>query len=189
MTLVDPMSFGFRSVGIDVTIREWVRITSPETIDVGDHVMVDDFVFLQGGERLRIGSYVHVHSFATVNGGGPSELGDLSGLAAGTRLVTGTDRQVGLTGGTVPPELRVVERPGIAFGPLAATGVNAVVLPGVNVGEGAIIGANSLVVADVEPWTVHVGSPSRPVRMRAREPVLEKAKRLGYDPSIGRCVG
>lgn len=46
----------------------------------------------------------------------------------------------------------------------AQIGVNVTVLPYVRIGAGAIIGAGSVVVHDVEPGVVVVGSPARVVR-------------------------
>lgn len=40
-------------------------------------------------------------------------------------------------------------------------GFNSIILKGVTIGRGAIIGAGSLVLKDVEPWTVNVGNPLR----------------------------
>ena len=45
-------------------------------------------------------------------------------------------------------------------------GQNATILPGVHVGDGAIIGANSVVGSDIEPYTIVVGNPAKPVRKR-----------------------
>lgn len=45
-------------------------------------------------------------------------------------------------------------------------GQNAVILPGVHIGNGAIIGANSVVGSNVEPYTVVVGNPAKPIRKR-----------------------
>ena len=45
-------------------------------------------------------------------------------------------------------------------------GQNAVILPGVQIGDGAIIGANSVVGRDIEPYTIAVGNPVRPIRKR-----------------------
>ena len=45
-------------------------------------------------------------------------------------------------------------------------GQNAVVLPGVHIGDGAIIGANSVVGSDVDPYTIVVGNPAKPLRKR-----------------------
>ena len=42
-------------------------------------------------------------------------------------------------------------------------GQNAVILPGVHIGDGAIIGANSIVGSDVDPYTIVVGNPAKPL--------------------------
>lgn len=42
-------------------------------------------------------------------------------------------------------------------------GQNAVILPGVHLEDGAIIGANSVVGPNVEPYTVVIGNPSKPI--------------------------
>ena len=43
-------------------------------------------------------------------------------------------------------------------------GFDVCVLPGVTIGEGSIVGAKSVVVADVEPYTVVGGNPARVLR-------------------------
>jgi dTDP-4-amino-4,6-dideoxy-D-glucose acyltransferase len=54
-------------------------------------------------------------------------------------------------------------------------------MPGVKLGEGAILGANSLATKDLEPWTIYVGSPAKPVKIRKKDIILEYAKKLGYE--------
>lgn len=53
---------------------------------------------------------------------------------------------------------------GPTVGAGAQLGVNVTVLPYVRIGAGAIVGAGSVVVHDVPPGVVAVGSPARPVR-------------------------
>jgi galactoside O-acetyltransferase len=43
------------------------------------------------------------------------------------------------------------------------------------------LGANSLATKDLEPWTIYVGSPAKPVKMRDKDIVLKYAKELGYE--------
>lgn len=50
----------------------------------------------------------------------------------------------------------------------AFIGTNAVVHPNVKIGEGAIVGSNSLVLRDVEPWSINVGSPCKKAGERPR---------------------
>jgi galactoside O-acetyltransferase len=50
----------------------------------------------------------------------------------------------------------------------AFIGANVVVHPNVTIGEGAVIGSNSLVLKDVEPWSINVGNPCRKIKERSR---------------------
>src|SRR5262249_1703810 len=43
-------------------------------------------------------------------------------------------------------------------------GFDSCILPGVTIGDGAIVGARSVVVNDVEPYTVVAGNPARFIR-------------------------
>lgn len=47
-------------------------------------------------------------------------------------------------------------------------GAGAIVLPHVRIGRGAVIGAGAVVVDDVEPQTVVVGVPARPLKGKSR---------------------
>jgi galactoside O-acetyltransferase len=49
-------------------------------------------------------------------------------------------------------------------------GFDAVILKGVRVGEGAVVGARSVVVRDVEPYTVVAGNPAKMIRRIERPP-------------------
>lgn len=48
------------------------------------------------------------------------------------------------------------------------------ILSGVSIGDGAIIGANSLVVKDIPPYAVAVGSPAEVIKYRFDEETIEK---------------
>jgi acetyltransferase-like isoleucine patch superfamily enzyme len=180
MGLMDISSVGFRRAGKQIRIYEWTRITEAQQISVGSHVVVDDFVFLQGGQRLTIGSYVHIASFASIVGGGTGLIGAFSGIASGARVFTGTDRAdgSGLIGPGVPDELRTVERGHTELGQHVFVGANAVVLSNLTIGEGAVIGAGGVVTGDIEPWTINVGCPAKPVRSRPSKTILEYARGL-----------
>ena len=47
------------------------------------------------------------------------------------------------------------------------------ILPGVSIGDGAIIGANSVVGRDVAPYTIVVGNPTRVLRKRFDDELIE----------------
>jgi galactoside O-acetyltransferase len=177
--LVDLAAAGFASYGEDIRIYELSRITQPEKVRLGSHIVVDDFVFLQGGEGLSIGSYVHIASFSSVTGGGIAKIADFANLSSGARLFSGTDHPdgTGLLGPTVPPELRAMTRGQVVLEEHAFVGANAVVLPGVVLGEGAVLGAGGVATRDLEPWTINVGTPARPVKVRESRTMIEFARR------------
>jgi virginiamycin A acetyltransferase len=52
-------------------------------------------------------------------------------------------------------------------------GQHATILPGVQVADGALIGANAVVGSDVEPYTIVVGNPARPLRQRLDQDLIE----------------
>ena len=64
-------------------------------------------------------------------------------------------------------------------------GQNAVILPGVHIGDGAIIGANSIVGSDVDPYTIVVGNPAKPLRKRFDDDLIGLLLRFKWwDKSI-----
>lgn len=62
-----------------------------------------------------------------------------------------------------------VESAPIVIGDRVWIGFGATILKGVTVGEGAVIAAQSVVVRDVEPYTVVAGNPARAVREIKKE--------------------
>ena len=169
--------------GEDVFISTNVEIRRPHLVSVGSHVAIDTGLYLT--TAAEIGDYTHLSPYLTVIGGTRSTLivEDFVTIAAGSRLICGSDRFMGdgFTSVTVPAEFRdTVDFGIIRCGRFAGVGTNVVIMPNVTLGEGCVIGACALVTADTEPWTVYVGVPARPIKVRPREKMLEYAKRLGY---------
>lgn len=166
--------------GTDVTIHPLARLLHGESISLGSNIIIDDFVFVGRHEQLLIGNHVHIASHASITGGGWCVLGDFSGISSGARILSGSDDLVDgrLTGPTVPGQFRSVTRDRIAVGRHVVIGANAVVLPGVTIGEGAIVGAGSVVTGNLDPWSVNVGQPARPVGERDRVSVLDAERTL-----------
>jgi acetyltransferase-like isoleucine patch superfamily enzyme len=59
----------------------------------------------------------------------------------------------------------------IRIGRAAWLGFDCCVLPGVTVGEGAVVGARSIVIHDVEPYSIVAGNPARLVRRLTPEEI------------------
>ena len=59
-------------------------------------------------------------------------------------------------------------------------GMEAVIMPGVMVGDGAIIGARSVVVKDVEPYTIVGGNPAKPLKKRYDEKTIASLLKIQW---------
>jgi galactoside O-acetyltransferase len=146
------------------------KIVNPQVIEVGDHLRIDDFTFINGGNGIRIGRYVHIACFAGIIGGGELIIGDYVVIGYGARIITGTDTYHGgkRMSTAAPQEQRDPVLGKVIIEKDAFIGTNVVVHPNVRIGEGAIIGSNSLVLKDVEPWSINVGSPCRKIGERPK---------------------
>lgn len=99
---------------------------------------------------------------------------DFAGLSGGVHIYTGNEDYSGgcLTNPAVPAPYRVPTRSFVRIEKHAIIGANSVVLPGVVIGEGAVVGANSLITKSCDPWTINVGSPAKPIKVRPKERIL-----------------
>jgi phosphonate metabolism protein (transferase hexapeptide repeat family) len=59
-------------------------------------------------------------------------------------------------------------------------GHNVVVMPGVSIGTGAVIGSGAVVTKDVEPYTIAVGVPAKPIRKRFPDVTIEKLLQIAW---------
>lgn len=52
-------------------------------------------------------------------------------------------------------------------------GHGAIVMPGVSIGTGAVVGSGTVVTKDIEPYTIAVGVPAKPIRQRFSDIVID----------------
>ena len=53
-------------------------------------------------------------------------------------------------------------------------GHNAIIMPGVTIGNGAVVGSGAVVTHDVDPYTVVVGVPAKPIKKRFDDETITK---------------
>lgn len=172
-----------QACGTDVFISANVEIRRPNLVTVGSHTAIDTGFYLT--TAASIGDYIHIAPYSTIIGGGEGMLymDHFSSIAAGCRIICGSDDHMGhgLVGPTVPEEFHdTITMAPVTFERFANIGTNVVVMPGVILGEGSVVGACSFVTKSTEPWTIYVGIPARPVKVRPREKMIEYAKKMGY---------
>ena len=172
----------FKKQGTDLYVDVTSRVTHPGEIEVGNHVAIDIGVYIS--TAAEIGDYVHIAPYTCIIGGKDSRLvmGDFSGISAGCKILCGSDDFTqGLMNPQVPVKYRSPKITTVTFERFTCVGVNSIVMPGVTLREGSVVGANSVLTKDTEPWTIYVGSPARPVKIRDKEVILNYAKELGYE--------
>jgi acetyltransferase-like isoleucine patch superfamily enzyme len=170
--------------GIDVFLNDFVSITRPELVKIGNHVAIDfGFVCTTG---LVIGDYVHISPHVSVIGGKKTSLNieDFCFISTGSRMICGSElfQGDGLIGPIIPDEYRdnqILEP--INLKRFSGVCANSVVMSGVVMSEGSILGANSFLKESTEPWTIYAGSPARPIKKRKREKIYSFAKEMGYE--------
>lgn len=173
-------AMGFRTVGRGVEVSDGARFYGTERIDLGDHCRIDDFAIVSAGaDGISIGRHVHVSCFVSLQGDSRIVLEDYTGLSSRVALYSSTDdfSGAGMTGPTLPSDLRRVQSAPVHVCQHALVGTGSVILPGVTLGVGCAVGALSLVREDVPPFTIVGGAPARVLGARRRD-LLELQRRF-----------
>lgn len=181
-------TLGFAAVGHNVRVARNCTIIGLANIRLGNNVRIDDNVVIAAATgRLSLGDYVHVGAACYLGAGGGITLNDFAGLSQGVRVYSKSDDYSGLhlTNPTVPEEYAGPAIAPVNIGRHVIVGSGSVLLPGCGLAEGASVGALSLVVGDLEPWTMYAGCPTRRIRQRSSN-ALELESRLRARADSGR---
>jgi acetyltransferase-like isoleucine patch superfamily enzyme len=133
-------------------------------LQIGAGTLLEPHVWLTapGDARIRIGSGTFLNIGVMVAAVSLVEIGDHCMLANGCFVSDGSHRfddpakPVPWQGFTTKGPTRI--------GDNVWLGTNVVVTSGVTIGERCVVGANSVVLHDIEPYTVAAGVPARPIR-------------------------
>jgi maltose O-acetyltransferase len=135
----------------------------------GDGTIIKPIFACDYGYNIRLGRNCFINFHCVFLDCAPIEIGDNLQMGPAVQLYTATH-----------PIGAEVRRSGLEYAcPISIgndvwVGGGAIVLPGVTIGDRSVVGAGSVVVHDIPPDSVVVGSPARIVR--------------GVDSSVGRTV-
>ena len=131
-----------------------------ERCEIGDDVVVGRGSLIENDTTVGGLTKIQAHAYITAY----STLEDNVFIAP--CVATTNDNYMGRT----ERRHELVKGPTIRRG--ARVGGAAVLLPGIEVGEEAFVGAGAVVLRDVEPGTVVVGNPARPIRQVPEDELL-----------------
>lgn len=173
------VSFGFKSIGKNVSIAKNCNIMGMENISIGNNVRIDGYctIIATGNGFVDIGSFVHIGSYSMLSAGAGITMSDFSGLSQGVMIYTKSDDYTGkyLTNPMVDAEYTGVKSGTVSLGKHVIIGSGTIILPKVNIAEGVSVGAQSLVTKNLKPWGVYFGSPIKRLKDRSKE-MLEKER-------------
>ena len=131
---------------------------------VGEGCFYLDLIVWLNGDRIELGNQVGFNYGCYVNGYGGLVIGDGTIFGPYVMIHTANHRMD-------DPECSVAgqgwkaERP-VEIGCNVWIGMGVAVLPEVSIGDSCVIGAGSVVAKDLEPYTISVGNPARPIKSR-----------------------
>lgn len=180
------VNFKFQEVGKEVVIYNPTTIINEENFYLKNHIIIAEYCWLMSSNKTYIGNFTHIACHSSFSGGNLLLIEDFVSLSAGVRLIPGSDIADGscLINSTVPEIYRGVKRSYVHIERFAFLATNVVCYPGVTVGEGAVVGAGSVITKDIEPWTVNLGFPARPISRRPRENILKLSENLYREKAI-----
>ena len=173
----------FNKIGEDVLVHTFVSIR-PALTELGNHIAIDPFFHCT--TKLVIKDYVHIGSHVSIIGGekGYCEIGTFSGIAAGCRIICGSDEYLGegIINPLVPQKYRDnVILKSVILKEFVTLATNVIVLPGVTLNQGVVVAAGSIVTKETEPWCIYAGNPARPISKRRKDLMIKHAKEMGYE--------
>jgi acetyltransferase-like isoleucine patch superfamily enzyme len=131
-------------IGDQACVRERCEIGDDVVLGRGSLVENDTTI----GELTKIQAHAYITAYSTLE----------DNVFIAPCVATTNDNFMGRT----EKRHELMKGPTVRRG--ARVGGAAVLLPGIEVGEEAFVGAGAVVLRDVEPGTVVVGNPARPIR-------------------------
>jgi chloramphenicol O-acetyltransferase type B len=153
--------------------------------------------YAERGFRITVGAYSYgtptLHWAEGEKNTYALEIGAFCSIAAEVSIYVGTQGIHALDFVTTYPmgmvfgRLPGADRPaghegdrGVVIGSDVWIGRNAMIQSGVRIGHGAVIGSRAVVTSDIEPYTIVVGLPAKPVRKRFTDEQIARLLTLAW---------
>jgi len=139
--------------GKSVKLGPNVFILNPHLVTIGDNVFIGDKSTISGNVHIDIGNDVLFGPEVMIRGGDHN----INYVGKHMRFVKSGGKNMPVT---IEDDVWI--------------GTRAIILKGVKIGEGAVVGAGAIITRDIPPYTVNVGNPSKPIKLRFNKDDLQK---------------
>lgn len=148
-------------------ISKTAIIQSKKNLFIDKRAEIQDYVIIKGTRNnVEIGKYSLINPFTVIYSGSGVKIGENVMIAPHCMIASGNH---GFKQTKIP--MRFAKD--ISNGPIIISdgvwiGANSVITDGVKIGNEAVIGAGSVVLKDVEPWSIVAGVPAKVVGYRKK---------------------
>jgi len=131
----------------------------------GENFKFGPQVMMYNYREIEVGNNVFIGDGTTIGGNVPVKIGN-NVMFGPEVMIRGGDHNISVVG--LP--MAKVKTGGVNL-PITIEddvwiGTRTIILKGVTISEGAVVGAGSIVNKKIHPYTINVGSPSRPISSR-----------------------
>lgn len=137
-------------------------------IRIGSNTAIDSFVKIKpagGIGDLTIGDNCQINSGCVIYTGNGIEIGDGVLIAANTTLAP-TNHEYSSRDKPIFRQGHMKSKGGISIGCDVWIGANCVILDGAKIGRGTIIAAGSVVLGEIDEYSVYGGAPAKMIKQR-----------------------
>ncbi len=132
--------------------------------EIGKRVVFYPRVWINPCMNLKIGDDVDLALGVLISAEGGVEIGDRTLIGYNTQIISANH--------VIPSDKGQIYSAGalkksVIIGADVWIGAGCVIVPGITIGEGAVIAGGSVVVKDVEPFSIVGGNPAKLIRMRS----------------------
>jgi len=175
-------------VGSNVIIGRTVRFRAPHEVVLHDNTIIDDHCYISG--KLELGPYSHIGPNVSIIGGGVTNIGAMSGISAGSVLITGSSNFLvpTLDLPTIPDEFRCSSQASfVKLADFVYIGSNSTILPGVDLPVGFACTVGSILRAgNYSSWALYSGQSGEKICKRSTSSLVANKERL--DKLLGRDI-
>lgn len=175
---------GFGSVGENVLVSKKASIYNAQHMRIGNNVRIDDFSILSG--EIELHDFIHIAAGAYLFAGDAGIImHNFTCVSSRSAVYAISDDYSGefMTNSMVPEQYRNLIKRRVVLEEHVLIGSGCTILPGVYAGKGSASGSMSLIIHDMEPFSLYVGIPARKIKDRNRI-MMDMEKKLRIDLGI-----